>query len=550
MKPIAAGIVFMFLLVVTGVAKPLGEVVGTTYYPMQSLVSAGHRIAVCDDSSIYICWMNLLGWPYPPAPRHTYHNWRNPEGVWNPNQFEGQVNTESGAGFTRVDEIYGNRGAFVYHSAGGSYPTYVTLSIDYDPPGLGFFDLFNPPDEIFPQDSNSPGRCYWPDITVDRNDNIHIVMTELTPRPRPQRQCYTNSTDGGATWSEVALIDTVMYSAGIVVSSPVSDRVAVNHLIPNDTTTQSNNEVCYYVSEDGLTWDWEHGRVQITDYEDSGSDHRVVGGVEAIFDYDDNLHVAWTTLADSITWLWHYDENSETISLIAINPDTLSEYLWWDFPINQVSFSRLEDPQVLLALWCQYAEGDTNIQGDYNGDLFLSRSTDDGLTWAEPENITNTQSPGCTHCNCESEIYPSAEEDAVLTPDGGFPYFTYIYNLFNNPYHYPEFCELPVMYVGPEHVTDISDDRTIKPNRFILSPNYPNPFNASTVIEYSLKQDEHVTIDIYDLLGRKVETLVDTDQQAGLHRVIWQADNMPSGVYFYKIEAGEFVKTRKMMLLK
>ena len=548
MKPIAAGIVFMFLLTVAGIAQPLGEVVGTTYYPEQTLVSAGHRIAVCDDSSVYVCWVNLLDWPYPPASRHIYLNWRNSEGVWNPYGFDGQVNIDAGAGYPGVDEIYGNRGAIVYHSIGGSHPTYVTVSVDYDPPGLGFFDHFNPPDEIFPQNPNNPGRCYWPDICVDRNDNIHIVMTELTQNYHPQRQCYTRSTDDGNTWSEVALIDTVMYPTGIVVSSPVSDRIAVSHYMPNDTITQYNNEVCYYVSEDGLTWDWEHGRVQITDYEDSGSDHQTVGGVEAIFDYNDNLHVAWTTLAEVTAWLWHYDEASGTISLIAVNPDTLSEYSWSDFPINQVSFSRLENPQTLLALWCQYAEGDTNIQGDHNGDLFLSRSIDDGLTWTEPENITNTQSPGCTHCNCESETYPSAEEEAVLTPDGGFPYFTYIYDPFVGG-EYPN-CICSVMFVGPEHVTDVANDRIITPNRLLLSQNYPNPFNASTTIEYGLKQDEHVTIDIYDILGRKVETLVDTDKQARVHRVTWQADNMPSGVYFYKIKAGEFVKTRKMMLLK
>lgn len=540
MKAIITGIVFLSLLTGAGIAQPMGEVVGTTYYPMQTLVSAGHRIAVCDDNSIYICWMNLLGWPYPPAPRHIYINWRDPEGVWNPNGFEGQVNQVSGAGYPKIDEIYGNRGAIVYHSAGGSYPTYVTISVDYDPPGDGFFDHYNPPDEIFPQNPDSPGRCYWPDISVDRNDNMHIVMTELTER-RPQRLCYTNSTDGGDTWCGVQLIDTVMLITAIVVSSPVSDRAAVCHLIPNDTMSQSNNEVCYYIAEDGLTWDWIYGRIQITDYENSGSDHRVVGGVEAIFDYDSNLHVAWTTYADSITWLWHYDENSETISLIANNPETIG------LSMNQVSLSRLEDPQLLLALWCQYAEGDTNFTGGYNGDLFLSRSFDGGSTWSWPENITDTQSPGCTYCNCQSEIFPSAEEDAEFTFDGGFPYLTYIYDPFID---WDLSCTCSVMFLGPEHITDVADNRTVKPNHILLAQNYPNPFNNSTTIKYDLKQDEHVTIDIYDLLGRKVETLVSIKQQAGIHSIIWDAEELSSGMYFSKIEAGKSVLIKKMLLLR
>jgi len=546
MKPIITGIIFLSLLTGAGIAQPLGEVVGTTCYIPQTLTSAGHRIAVCDDNSIYVCWMNLLDWPYPPAPRHIYINWRNSEGVWNPYGFEGRVNQESGAGYPRIDEIYGNRGAIVYHSAGGSYPTYVTVSVDYDPPGYDFFDHYNPPDEIFPQNPDSPGRCYWPDINVDRNDNMHIVMTEHTER-RPQRLCYTNSTDGGDTWCGVQLIDTVMYPTAIVVSSPVSDRVAVNHLMPNDTISQSNNEVCYYIAEDGLIWDWTYGRIQITDYENSGSDHRAVGGVEAIFDYDDNLHVAWTTYADSITWLWHYDENSETISLIANNTDTLTNYTWWGLSMDQVSLSRLEDPQILLALWCQYAEGDTNFTGGYNGDLFLSRSFDSGFTWSEPENITNTQSPGCTHCNCESEIFPSAEEDAGLTPDGGFPYLTYIYDPFIDS---DLSCICSVIFLGPEHVTDVADNQTAKPNRLLLAQSYPNPFNAQTTIRYELPYPSNVALNIYDILGRKIETLMDSNQPAGIHSVIWDAEEFSSGMYFYKIEAGEFMQTKKMLLLR
>ena len=94
------------------------------------------------------------------------------------------------------------------------------------------------------------------------------------------------------------------------------------------------------------------------------------------------------------------------------------------------------------------------------------------------------------------------------------------------------------------------DNPTTLPRTTFLQPNYPNPFNASTTIDYGLHQPAHVTLEIYDLLGRKIETLVDDNQPAGLHQVNWNADNLSSGMYFYKIEAGEFIKTKKMMLLK
>ena len=90
----------------------------------------------------------------------------------------------------------------------------------------------------------------------------------------------------------------------------------------------------------------------------------------------------------------------------------------------------------------------------------------------------------------------------------------------------------------------------MKPYRFTLLRNYPNPFNARTVITYELQIESNVTIAIYDLLGRKVVTLSDGFQQAGNHQVIWNADGRSSGVYFYKIKAGDEGSSKKMILIK
>jgi hypothetical protein len=70
------------------------------------------------------------------------------------------------------------------------------------------------------------------------------------------------------------------------------------------------------------------------------------------------------------------------------------------------------------------------------------------------------------------------------------------------------------------------------------------------LIQYSLPEASYVTIDIYDILGRKIETLVQGVQPAGYHQVIWHASNQSSGTYFYRIQAGEYDETRKMVLLK
>ncbi|MCP4581435.1 MAG: T9SS type A sorting domain-containing protein [candidate division Zixibacteria bacterium] len=99
--------------------------------------------------------------------------------------------------------------------------------------------------------------------------------------------------------------------------------------------------------------------------------------------------------------------------------------------------------------------------------------------------------------------------------------------------------------------TDI-DDNTVSPlpQSFSLAQNYPNPFNARTIINYNLPTSSDVTIDIYDLLGRKITTLVDKKQQAGSHQAVWNGEGISSGIYFYKIQAGDFVETKKMLLVK
>ena len=79
---------------------------------------------------------------------------------------------------------------------------------------------------------------------------------------------------------------------------------------------------------------------------------------------------------------------------------------------------------------------------------------------------------------------------------------------------------------------------------------YPNPFNAQTTISYTLPKASLVTIDVYDLLGRKLETLVNSNQNAGSYNMIWDASERSSGIYFCKIKAGEFSINRKMVLLK
>jgi hypothetical protein len=104
-------------------------------------------------------------------------------------------------------------------------------------------------------------------------------------------------------------------------------------------------------------------------------------------------------------------------------------------------------------------------------------------------------------------------------------------------------------------VTSLTAGELSLPDHFSLSQNYPNPFNSTTIIEYKLPSPTHVTVEIYNMLGQKVRTLVDDNISAGHYRVEWDG-NMESGrtaatgVYLYRIQAGDFVRTKKMLLLR
>jgi len=108
-------------------------------------------------------------------------------------------------------------------------------------------------------------------------------------------------------------------------------------------------------------------------------------------------------------------------------------------------------------------------------------------------------------------------------------------------------------YITTESVVvsvDDEDQNSSNPNSFALSQNYPNPFNPNTTIEYAIPKEGLVRITVYDILGREVRTLVNDNLAAGYYKINFNSNNLPSGVYFYSIQAGSFVETRKMMLLK
>ena len=99
-------------------------------------------------------------------------------------------------------------------------------------------------------------------------------------------------------------------------------------------------------------------------------------------------------------------------------------------------------------------------------------------------------------------------------------------------------------------VSGINESDTKQPVSFSLSQNYPNPFNPVTIIKYQIPELGLITLKVYDVLGSEIATLVNEEQPIGNYTVEFDATELSSGIYFYRIQAGSFVETKKMMLLK
>lgn len=168
------------------------------------------------------------------------------------------------------------------------------------------------------------------------------------------------------------------------------------------------------------------------------------------------------------------------------------------------------------------------------GDGIVARIVQNGTIIWGPYTITDT-----VGLNYNLAIYVNAQDSI---------YFIVNRNA-NNSYDQTDWNPtITYQYLTPKALTRIKDIQV--PQRFFLSQNYPNPFNPSTEIKYSIPQSSVVVLKIYNMLGQEVATLVNQEQKSGNYIVDFNASNLASGVYMFRIQAEGFTLTKKMILLK
>lgn len=195
----------------------------------------------------------------------------------------------------------------------------------------------------------------------------------------------------------------------------------------------------------------------------------------------------------------------------------------------------------------------------------LASIADDGndltLNWDAPDFVTASGDTKLSYAiyRVASDIYPDIEtamaDPANLYALTGETSFTDRITEAGNYFYFVTAYSRNWVEGAPsnvyEHYTATSIDETDQiAAGFKLEQNYPNPFNPSTQIRFTLGQPTHATLTVYDIMGRVVATLVDQSMPAGSHSAVFNAANLSSGVYIYTLQAGDFVQTNKMLLVK
>ena len=166
-----------------------------------------------------------------------------------------------------------------------------------------------------------------------------------------------------------------------------------------------------------------------------------------------------------------------------------------------------------------YAKDSLIFTGLTSNKIYLSM--DNGLNWQDFSN----------GLNINEETY-----HVKFAVSGNKIYASFLYN--------------SLWYYDLSQITNISELNNSIPDGFILQQNYPNPFNPTTKINYSIPNNCHVKITVYDVTGREILTLVNRYQNSNEYSISFDASGLASGIYFYNIKAGDFVQTKRMLLIK
>jgi hypothetical protein len=533
-------------------SRALGDTIGTTYYDYQANGSFGMRMEVDDSNFVHVNWMKMNS---AQTDRHCGWNAWFGAGAW-----YGYVQASpSWSGYVQLDVTEDNRTMIAYHyNDGTNYQSW--LDID-DGQCWGSFG----------SNMGSPGASgeqhLWPYIVVKGN-NVVMVCGDNEPQNDPHHHKYF-STDLGQNWSYVKQYDSCTCISQFLRASEVSNKVvhAWTQSIAMDYAgyliSQTACDVKYQLSTDGgVNWS---APIDITNFQPPGT--MVQGDTSpaaycepsAIFDESDNLHIVFgvnmmwvqsgTLYYNDRSKIFHWDEVSGNITTVNSPSTYYSEPGgWWldtgpGSPSGASGAWRMacDHPQLvvdatnhyLVCLWSgQDDTTDVAGSGYFNNEIYRSYSTDNGATWCDYLNLTNTRTPGGGAGACMDEDYFTA----VPTDINGDIFITYIEDkdAGGSPHGEGTYTDNPVRaYLFTSPGVAESGSGSIKTTTLSFAP---NPATRVTTLSYALAQAGNVDVDLYDASGRLVKNLDRGYRATGTYSLNIDTNGLSNGTYFVVLD--------------
>jgi hypothetical protein len=348
--------------------------------------------------------------------------------------------------------------------------------------------------------TNAPNSSAHGSIAAS-GSNVHFVWMDY--RNGKCEVFYKNSVDAGVTWSADLLLNN---SGGKSYMPAVAVSGSVVHVVWCDSIS-GNWKVYYKRSADGgLTWGADM----------TLSSNALISKYVTLAASGSNVHLVWIDIrVNSLGYMYYKRSVDGGINWGAETKVSKNTF-------NNMYPSLAVNNSVLHLTFIRPVKT--------NWELFYVSSGNNGTKWGTEVQLTNNVS----HSEVPSIAVSGSNVHIIYrnTRDGNYEIY-YKRNLNAQS--------------GPLAVSQLNSEI---PNAYSLSQNYPNPFNPGTVISYQLPVNSFVTLKIYDILGKEVTTLVNQEHKAGTYQVDWNAGSYSSGVYYYKLTAGDFVETKKMMLVK
>jgi photosystem II stability/assembly factor-like uncharacterized protein len=347
------------------------------------------------------------------------------------------------------------------------------------------------------------------------------------------------STDNGTTWTQTSL------NYGNVVSLAATG----NNIFAGMGYPQ--NSGVYKSTDNGSTWTQTiiNNGAGFVLLADGNNIFAGIGGV--------NKGV-WLSTDNGTTWTQTSLNNQSVHSLAVIGNNVFAgTYLSGVYLSTDNGSSWLQTSLNNQNIWSLAANGNNIFAGTYNPDNGVYLSTNNGNTWTQTSLNNITVSSIATSGNM---VFASTPNGVYVSYDNGTNWIKKNEGIIG-AISVNAFCILnDYIFAGTsfgvykrplgELITGIQPISNEIPGKFSLSQNYPNPFNPTTKIKFSLPNDTFTNLVIYDATGRELQSLVSEQLNAGTYEVVWSANKYSSGVYYYKLTAGNFSSTNKMILLK